>query len=41
MTEGTAACGSGPGTRRVLLAVHTGRSDIVQLARSAAARYTR
>ncbi|WP_138732748.1 NAD kinase [Modestobacter excelsi] len=38
MTDGTTACGSDQTTRRVLLAVHTGRSDIVQLARSAAAR---
>jgi NAD+ kinase len=36
MTEGTACETSA--TRRVLLAVHTGRADIVQLARSAAAR---
>jgi NAD+ kinase len=38
VTEGTAACESDQTTRRVLLAVHTGRADIVQLARSAAAR---
>jgi NAD+ kinase len=38
VTEGTAACESGQAVRRVLLAVHTGRSDIVELARSAAAR---
>jgi len=37
-TEGTAACESDQGARRVLLAVHTGRSDIVLLARAAAAR---
>ncbi|WP_299960311.1 NAD kinase [uncultured Modestobacter sp.] len=35
----TTAVDGGP-TRRVLLAVHTGRADIVQLARSAAARLT-
>ena len=39
-TEGTAACESEQRVRRVLLAVHTGRSDIVDLARSAAARLT-
>src|SRR3954449_7958060 len=39
MSEGNGA-GSGP-VRRVLLAVHTGRHDIVELARSAAARLTR
>jgi len=39
-TEGTAACESGTGTRRVLLAVHTGRADIVELARAAADRLT-
>ena len=37
-TEGTEACGSGQATRRVLLAVHTGRADIVELARASAAR---
>ena len=37
MTEANAAA-PGPRTRRVLLAVHTGRADIVELARSAAAR---
>jgi NAD+ kinase len=39
MSEGNGA-GSDP-VRRVLLAVHTGRHDIVELARSAAARLTR
>jgi NAD+ kinase len=37
VTEGTPGT-SGNRTRRVLLAVHTGRADIVHLARSAAAR---
>jgi NAD+ kinase len=37
VSEGT-ACETGATTRRVLLAVHTGRADIVELARSAAAR---
>jgi NAD+ kinase len=32
---------AGPAARRVLLAVHTGRADIVQLARAAAARLAR
>jgi NAD+ kinase len=40
VTDGTAACESGSETRRVLLAVHTGRADIVELARSAATRLT-
>jgi NAD+ kinase len=40
VTSGTPACESGQGTRRVLLAVHTGRADIVALARSAAGRLT-
>ena len=38
MTQRTPACESGQGIRRVLLAVHTGRADIVALARSAAGR---
>ncbi|MFQ1002288.1 NAD kinase [Modestobacter sp. SSW1-42] len=40
MTQSTVAP-AGQTTRRVLLAVHTGRADIVDLARSAAARLTR
>ncbi|MEU2348574.1 NAD kinase [Modestobacter sp. NPDC049651] len=38
-TPGTAGCTTGPdGVRRVLLAAHTGRADIVALARSSAER---
>jgi NAD+ kinase len=40
VTQGIVAP-AGQTTRRVLLAVHTGRADIVDLARSAAARLTR
>jgi NAD+ kinase len=40
LSEATAACEPGAAPRRVLLAVHTGRADIVTLARSAAARLT-
>ena len=38
MTEASRDSAAGRAHRRVLFAVHTGRSDIVELARSSAAR---